>query len=178
MTSAKSIGPVDRNPRLSPKNLTILLIILAVVPSFATIGMFYMMPGTKEDQLPVQFAIHGMPGADHYEKNAKDRELLIRPMFVLKNISDKPWRNLYIELNGRFEKRDMQAVIEPGQIVSYDLHVFYEKRTSVRFAPEHQPVKRVRIFAKVGDSSRESFNTDIHWEDYGKEIINNPQAKK
>lgn len=178
MNQNKTVGPVSRNPRLSPRNLTILLLLLAAVPSIATVGMFYMVPGTQEGQLPVRFAIQGLPGPEHYQKPAKDRQLIIRPMFVVKNISDQPWRNLYIELNGRFEKRDMKAVVQPGEIVSYDLHVFYEKRTSVRFAPEHQPVESVRIFAKVGKSSRESFTTKVRWEDYGKEITNKPASKE
>lgn len=176
-SSATRLGPHAGNPTLKRWQLTILLIALAVVPSVATVGIWSLMPGVQEGQLPVEYQILGMPNADYYQLPATQRPPLEEARIVITNRSDKGWDLMNVRINSGFEVRDTQSKLGPGESKEYDFSKFYD-RAGFTFDPELSPITRLRVFARVDKTTRQSIDTQLTHEDYNHPILSETAQAK
>lgn len=167
---AARLGPHAGNPTLKRWQLTILLIALAVVPSVATVGIWSLMPGVQEGKLPVEYEILGMPQSDYYQLPATQRPPLENARIVITNRSDKGWDLMNVRINSGFEVRDTQSKLGPGESKEYQFSKFYD-RAGFTFDPELSPITRLRIFARVDKTTRQSIDTKLTEQDYNHPIL-------
>lgn len=165
----KPLGPNAGNPTLSRFQLTLLLLALAIVPSSVTVGMWYLMPGTEEGRLPVEFQIANVPGAAYYQQPAEKRDPLEDARVVITNRSDSTWDVLNIVVNKGYEIRDPETILEPGHSVDYHLDKFYN-RSGFVFEPELSPVTHIRIFARIDKTHRQSVDMPLTADDYNRPL--------
>lgn len=161
------LGPRGGNPPLTRWQLTWLLFALALVPSVATVGMYLLMPGVQEGELAVEYQISGVPTADYFQLPAEKRPPLSDARITITNRGQRTWDVLNIVINKGYEIRDPESELPPGESKAYQLDQFYN-RSGFTFHPELSPVTHLRFFARVGKTSRQSYQTSIKESDYNR----------
>lgn len=176
-TPLPKLGPRAGNRPLPKTTLTALLIALAIVPTAATLGLRAIAPPVSEGQLPVSYAILGIPSAETYYKTpAESRDPLDDPRLEIVNLGELPISNFNVIVNYSHEIRDPKLELQPGESVVFRLKRFYS-RAGIPFVPELSPVKHLRIFAKQADHTRASLHVPIAPEQYGQAIRPEPASR-
>lgn len=167
-----STAPRLGNPKLSRWQLTSLLILLAIVPTALTVGLWMILPKVSEGKLPVEFTISGMPAEmTYYDLPTEQRPPLNDAKIEITNRSNIDWTQLNVMINRGYEVRDPSRVVKPGETVVYRFDKFYN-RSGFTFDPELAPISHLRIFARQINYTRASIHQDITPQDYGKAIVN------
>jgi len=174
----EKFGPRGTNPTLSKVQLTLMLMMIGIVPSVLTVGLFFILPQVSEGQLPVEFVINGVPtDPSYYELPAEKRPPLQDAKVSIKNMGDMTWTQINVVINRGYEIRDPHKTVKPGETVTYRFDKFYD-RSGFTFEPELSPIRHLRIFARQADENRASIHRDISVDDYEKPILNQPKQKQ
>ena len=154
-TAQAKINP-DRLPdgiRLSSRGLTILLVFMCIIPVTFVLMLHFTWPPNEEGKLEADIRLSAHPGSEYYEQDIYQRQFIPEASIVLTNESDGPWRFIIITVNHRFEIIDKEQPLEPGEQRRYLLSRFASKEGAL-FELRAQPVKNVRVFAKVESNKR------------------------
>ena len=141
---------------LTPTGLTLLLMIMCFVPVVTIFVLWRILPPVLEDQLQAAVSAEEIPGPSFYETRDDLRRAVPPGKLLVQNLTDEDWEMPNIILNTYYQIYDTEP-IKAGQVRAFDLDHFIT-RTGARFQVRYNPLKTVRIFAKLPSKERASFN--------------------
>jgi hypothetical protein len=146
-------------PRLSHRGLTLLLVGMCLVPT-VTIGVLWSyLPPVFEGQLQGTAWTSGMPDPNFYLIPFRERDPKTGGMLHVQNLSQQTWTMLNVQINHFYQIYDTDP-LEPGEAREYDLKRFITK-TGAAFEMRYNPVKNVRVYARLPTKDRATFIVDF-----------------
>lgn len=153
--AAQSTTVLRNTPRLTPRGLTILLVIMCIVPAITILTLYRILPPTYEGQLEASITPVALPPDSYYEPHYSDRPKYEKGSIVIRNNSDQEWTHLNIQVNRHYQIHDIEP-IAAGQETEFKLSRFIS-RTGARFSLQHNPLRTVRIYARRPTKDRATY---------------------
>ncbi|MEZ6096173.1 MAG: hypothetical protein R3C03_18435 [Pirellulaceae bacterium] len=156
-----SLGEKSKIPTLSHKTLTWVLILMCAIPVVVIICIWQLLPNVEEKQLLAKVSARDLPAAEHYLLPLDSRpELKKTGKLVVTNIGDGDWTQYNIEINrqyaGSYQIMEHLEPIRAGETKEFELDRFVS-RAGARFDLRYNPLKTVRIYARLPSSVRATY---------------------
>ena len=150
---------MDRAPRLTPLSLSVLLLVMCTIPLGTIAWLQVKLPPATISSLEARVTeINSLPDSI-YDEPLYDRLLPeIGPSLIVENLGSEQWTMVNVRINNWFEfyyDRPVDSVELDGK-VEVVLHTCRGK-DGTPFSPLRQPVRTVRIFARLPSGKRATF---------------------
>jgi hypothetical protein len=142
-------------PRLSHRGLTLLLIGMCVIPILTIGAIWQFLPKVEEGKLQANITASGLPGADYYAVDYRERPPFDGGEIVIQNLEDQDWTHLNIQVNRHYQVYDTQP-IEAGSERAFKLDRFIS-RTGARFSLRYNELQSVRVYARRPTKDRATY---------------------
>jgi hypothetical protein len=140
-------------PRLTSRNLTILLGLMCLTPVVIIALVFWQLPSVKMNQLQASVEILGGPPDSYYRLPFQDRTYLPELQIAVTNTSQETWTNLYVRINHDYSVFETGVPFQPGETREYLVNRFTSKQGAF-YDMRYNPIREVMIYARVPDGSR------------------------
>lgn len=155
MTQPNTTTALQNTPRLSPRGLTMLLVVMCIVPAVTILILYNILPPTHEGTLKATITPVALPPDSYYEPHYSERPEYNVGSIIIRNNSDLEWTHLNIQVNRHYQIHDIKP-IAAGQEKEFELERFIS-RTGARFSLQHNPLRTVRIYARRPTKDRATY---------------------
>lgn len=159
----------ESTPKLSHRNLTLMLAAMCIVPIATILLLWLKMPPVYESKLKASAELVGHPPPNYYELNLADRVYLPEVALAVTNESDESWTNVNIRINGYYDVHEHDHEFRPGETREYLLNRFIIKSGDF-YDMRYRPVHSVMVYARQKDMSRATFYKEFSSESVGREV--------
>lgn len=142
-------------PTLSPRQLSIVLAFICVVPVLIIVTLFAYMPPVYEGLLEARITAAGLPESEFYEQRYDLRPEFSGGELVVENLSDQDWTHLNIQVNRHYQIHDVEP-IKAHSSRRFDLERFIT-RTGARFNIRYNEINQARVYARRPTRDRATY---------------------
>ncbi len=132
---------------LSPRNLTIGLISLTLIPFFFVVLLYVTLPPNKDPELDVALEIAPRP----WSSNDGSQTRLL-PSLIVRNPTQDHWKNVNFAINKQFYYYHADPM-QPNEELIVPLKFFHTKGNQF-YPPESQPLKLLTVYAQIPSGAR------------------------
>ena len=134
---------------ITPKTLTLLFVVFIFGPIGCGLLLSYFTRKMPEPELEAAVRLETM----WVNPKGKDESPRLVPCVTVKNLTESPWRNLSIGLDGQFYSSEPKG-IPASESFSIPLEAFLARNGSVRFPGGDRKIKLVTVFAQIPSGAR------------------------
>ena len=154
-STAPQSTELGKSPSLSHRGLTILLIVMCIVPLTTVAAIWQFLPAVYEGQLEARVTAAGLPPAEYYAIDYRQREPFKGGEIVVENLADQAWTHLNIQVNRHYQIYDTEPIPAGGKR-RFALDRFIS-RTGARFSLRYNQLQSVRVYARRPTKDRATY---------------------
>ena len=152
---------VEQTPKLSPYALSGMLILMCIVP-LATIAFLWLkLPPARVESLEAEIVPVNLLAEEEFRLPFDERKFPSPPpAVVVRNVGDEEWTLVNVRINNWFEYYETHLPIPPGGEITVLLH-FCRGKDGTPFDPLQQPLRQVRVFARLPAGYRATYTEEF-----------------
>jgi len=160
-TEKPSLNIVENTPKLSPYALSVMLILMCIVPLATIAFLWAKLPPARVESLDAEIIPVNLLPPETFKQPIRQRVIpSVLPSVIVRNVGDEEWTLVNVRVNNWFEFYETHLPIPPGGEIEVPLH-HCRGKDGTPFDPMQQPLRQVRVFAKLPAGYRATHSQDF-----------------